>query len=118
MTFPLVALAVGATLVGFFGVPTALGGGNAIEHFLEPAFTASAEHGEGHAAAAHEAGASEAAHEATAASAAHEGHGEGGEEHPSTALELGLMAFSVLIALGGISFAWKAYVTKIGRAHV
>ena len=41
MTFPLMALAVGAIVAGFFGIPAALGGGNAIEHFLEPSFTAS-----------------------------------------------------------------------------
>ena len=39
MTFPLMALAVGAVVAGFFGIPAALGGGNAIEHFLEPSFT-------------------------------------------------------------------------------
>ena len=43
MTFPLMALAVGAVLAGFVGIPAALGGGNAIEHFLEPSFTASAQ---------------------------------------------------------------------------
>src|SRR5207247_10882448 len=41
MTFPLMALAVGALVAGFFGVPAALGGTNAIEHFLEPSFTCS-----------------------------------------------------------------------------
>ena len=41
MTFPLMALAVGAIVAGFVGIPAALGGGNAIEHFLEPSFTAS-----------------------------------------------------------------------------
>src|SRR5206468_5838598 len=40
MTFPLLALAVGAIVAGFVGVPQALGGGNAIERFLEPSFTA------------------------------------------------------------------------------
>ncbi|MCE2543605.1 MAG: NADH-quinone oxidoreductase subunit L [Acidobacteria bacterium] len=39
MTWPLVALAVGAVLAGFVGVPAALGGSNMIEHFLEPSFT-------------------------------------------------------------------------------
>ena len=39
MTWPLVALAVGAVLAGFVGVPAALGGSNVIEHFLEPSFT-------------------------------------------------------------------------------
>ena len=41
MTFPLQVLAVGAILAGFVGVPAALWGNNAIEHFLEPSFTAS-----------------------------------------------------------------------------
>ena len=40
MTFPLMALAVGAIVAGFVGIPAALGGGNTIEHFLEPSFTA------------------------------------------------------------------------------
>ena len=40
MTLPLMALAVGAIVAGFVGIPAALGGGNAIEHFLEPSFTA------------------------------------------------------------------------------
>src|SRR5206468_5582462 len=43
MTWPLMALAVGALVAGFVGIPAALGGGNAIEHFLEPSFTASHE---------------------------------------------------------------------------
>jgi NADH-quinone oxidoreductase subunit L len=42
MTVPLQILAVGAILAGFVGIPAALGGGNAIEHFLEPSFTARA----------------------------------------------------------------------------
>ena len=44
MTFPLMVLALGAILAGFVGIPAALGGGNAIEHFLEPSFTASESH--------------------------------------------------------------------------
>jgi NADH-quinone oxidoreductase subunit L len=46
MTAPLVALAAGAVLAGFVGVPAVLGGSNAIEHFLAPSF------GAGHAEAA------------------------------------------------------------------
>ena len=42
MTLPLQVLAVGAFVAGFVGIPAALGGGNAIEHFLEPSFTAHA----------------------------------------------------------------------------
>jgi NADH-quinone oxidoreductase subunit L len=50
MTLPLQILAVGAIVAGFVGIPTALGGGNAIEHFLEPSFTVSS-HAEGGAPA-------------------------------------------------------------------
>ncbi len=82
MTWVLVALAAGAAVAGFVGVPAALGGGNAIEHFLEPSFTARS---------------------AVAQTA---------EVHHSHAVELGLMAFSVLVALGGIAFAWRAYVAR------
>jgi NADH-quinone oxidoreductase subunit L len=38
MTAPLMALAVGAIVAGFVGVPAALWGNNAIGHFLEPSF--------------------------------------------------------------------------------
>ena len=107
MTFPLMALAAGAVVVGFFGIPAALGGGNAIEHFLEPSFTASP--------AAHAASADEhAAEPAAAAGAADELAAEGAHaaEHPSAPFEIGLMVFSVLIALLGIGLAWKFYVTS------
>ena len=43
MTYPLMALAIGAIVAGFLGVPAALWGDNAIEKFLEPSFTASHE---------------------------------------------------------------------------
>ena len=52
MTVPLMALAVGAIVAGFVGIPAALGGGNQIEHFLEPSFVASSAHHEPAAAAA------------------------------------------------------------------
>jgi len=100
MTFPLMALAAGAVVVGFFGVPAALGGGNAIEHFLEPSFTAShAVHVDAPAAA-------------TGAAEEHAAEGAHAAEHPSAAVEIGLMVFSVLIALVGIGLAWKFYVTS------
>jgi NADH-quinone oxidoreductase subunit L len=98
MTVPLMALAVGAVVAGFVGIPAALGGGNTIEHFLEPSFTASAVAGE--------AGAEARPAAATEAS-------EGAEKpEASTAIELGLMGFSVLIAVAGIFLAWKFYVTS------
>jgi len=98
MTFPLMALAVGAVLAGFVGLPTALGGGNAIEHFLEPSFTAS----ESHAGP----GAVETRAAAVTEAAEHEG------EEGSRTLELGLMAFSVLVAAAGILLARKVYQTS------
>ncbi len=52
MTVPLQLLAAGAVIAGFVGIPAALGGGNAIEHFLEPSFVARAvapEHATAHA---------------------------------------------------------------------
>src|SRR5262245_12392945 len=96
MTLPLQILAVGAIVAGFVGIPTALGGGNAIEHFLEPSFTASS-HAEAGAPAEH--GAATTEH-------------EGAEAHPSTAVELGLMALSVLIAALGIGLAYRFYVAQ------
>jgi NADH-quinone oxidoreductase subunit L len=111
MTAPLMALAVGAVVAGFFGVPAALGGGNAIEHFLEPSFTASSAHGgEAHGAATASGAARPADHAEPAA-----GHGEDaghGEAHPSLATELGLMFFSVLVAAAGIGLAWRFYVAR------
>jgi NADH-quinone oxidoreductase subunit L len=92
ITFPLQALAVGAVIAGFVGIPTALGGGNAIEHFLEPSFTA-----EHHVAAEPAAQPAEAEH--------------GGEPHVSPGVELGLMAFSLIVAITGIAIAYRFYVT-------
>jgi NADH-quinone oxidoreductase subunit L len=91
------ALAVGAIVAGFFGVPAALGGANRIEHFLEPSFVASSAH-QPAAAADH------------GAEPAGAGHGEEGA-HASRGVELGLMGFSILIAAIGIGLAWRFYVT-------
>jgi NADH-quinone oxidoreductase subunit L len=97
MTVPLMVLAIGAVVAGFVGIPAALGGGNAIEHFLEPSFTASSVHG-----------AIEPGH-GEPAQAAGEEHGA---EHVSRGVELGLMGFSVLIAVAGIALAYKFYVAS------
>ncbi len=101
MTLPLQVLAIGACVAGFVGIPAALGGGNAIEHFLEPSFTA-------HASAEPGAPAREAAEPSAAAGepAEHE------EAHASRGVELGLMGFSLLVAIGGILLARKFYVTS------
>jgi len=101
MTFPLMALAVGAIVAGFVGIPAAIGGGNAIERFLEPSFTASATVAEG---------AERASAERPAAAAA-EAEGEGGE-HVSANVERGLMVFSLAVAICGILLARKFYVTS------
>jgi NADH-quinone oxidoreductase subunit L len=39
MLFPLVVLAILSVIGGWFGIPTALGGHNEIEHFLDPVFS-------------------------------------------------------------------------------
>jgi NADH-quinone oxidoreductase subunit L len=102
MTFPLQALALGAIIAGFIGVPAALDGSNQIERFLEPSFTASvAASAETPAARAGEAAGGHAAGEAEAAG-----------EHVSRAEELGLMLLSVLVAVGGIVLAQRFYVTR------
>ena len=84
MTMPLMALAVGAIVAGFVGVPAALGGSNAIQMFLEPSFNAYGAWSE-HATE---------------------------EAHVSQVAELGLMAFSVLVAAGGIFLAHRIYVRQ------
>jgi len=111
MTFPLMALAVGALVAGFFGIPAALGGGNVIEHFLEPSFTAhelvpGAAPGVTATAVESPAGGLERAPAAEAQ--AEHAEGEAGESH---GVELGLMLFSILVAVTGIALAWRFYVT-------
>jgi NADH-quinone oxidoreductase subunit L len=142
MTVPLIALAAGAIIAGLVGVPQALWGNNAIEHFLEPSFTArtvvvrqatapavheapalserqatgesksdsstlSPEAGEQVAAVAVPAEAGTHGVAVPAAAGAHAA-GEGG--HLSWWGEIGLMAFSVLLAVIGIATAWRFYV--------
>jgi NADH-quinone oxidoreductase subunit L len=99
MTLPLMALAVGAIVAGFLSIPPALGGSAALEHFLAPSFTAAAT-AEDVVPASVESGLSGT----PPAEAAHE------EPHVSHAAELGLMAFSVMIALIGIVTAYRFYV--------
>src|SRR3954470_22452110 len=114
MTFPLMALAVGAIVAGFAGIPVALGGNNAIEHFLEPSFTASHVEEARRSTGAGRADTEPAAAGAAGAqTAAHPEPVEGGAEpHASRQVELGLMLFSVLIAIGGIGLAYRFYVTR------
>jgi NADH-quinone oxidoreductase subunit L len=106
MTFPLQALAVGAVVAGFVGVPVALWGDNAIEKFLEPSFVA--EH-----VVARGSTSSPRAEAENARPERVEGRAEEHETaHVSRGVELGLMGFSVAIALIGIGVARKFYVTS------
>jgi NADH-quinone oxidoreductase subunit L len=98
MTFPLLVLAVGAIVAGFVGIPPALGGGNALERFLEPSFTPSA------AARVESAGAIHVDAAAVPGDEPAERVGRGGE--------IALMAFSVLVAAVGIALAYRFYVTR------
>jgi NADH-quinone oxidoreductase subunit L len=87
MLVPLQVLALGSILVGFFGIPHAidfLHVGNAIDTFLEPVF--------------------EPAHHALAEVFAGPG--------PGVAVELGLMAASVVLAGAGILLARHFYQTN------
>jgi NADH-quinone oxidoreductase subunit L len=102
MTLPLMALAVGSIVAGFIGLPAALvPGGNQLEHFLEPSFSAPSVAGE-HAPAA-----------AVPALPAAEGeHAAAAEEHHDVGTELAVMALSVLVAAAGIWFALRIYVRR------
>ncbi len=88
MTVPLMVLAVGAIAAGFLGVPAALFGRNAFEHFLLPVFTSP-----GHAELAH-----------------------AGAHGVSVGGEVGLMALSVVVAVAGIALARRWYVVHPERA--
>jgi NADH-quinone oxidoreductase subunit L len=81
MTIPLMALAVGAIVTGFIGIPRALGGTNAFERFLAPAI------GAGIAPA-----------------------GGPGSGAPGGGLSLGLMFFSVLLVFAGMLVARTFYL--------
>jgi len=108
MTVPLMVLAAGAIVAGFVGVPPALRGGNAIERFLEPSFTA-------HQVVAAGAGATVQAAEAGLAEAGEVGQGAAGageDGHISAGGELGLMVLSVLVGVLGIWIAYRFYVRR------
>jgi NADH-quinone oxidoreductase subunit L len=104
MTVPLMALAVGAVLAGFVGIPKAiLPSGSAIEHFLEPSFTAE-----------HRVEGSAQGREAEPVARRSEGAEAEAEKEAelSTGVEWGLMGFSVLVAIGGIFLARRFYETN------
>ena len=88
MTMPLMILAVLSIAGGWIGIPAVLGGGNLFEHWLAPVF-----------------------HPVAAASA----HGAEAAVHHPAALEIGLMALSVAIALCGIGLAYFLYRVRTGK---
>ncbi|MFA6147549.1 MAG: NADH-quinone oxidoreductase subunit L [bacterium] len=92
MTLPLSILAVLSLAGGWIGIPAVLGGSNHFEHWLAPVFHPVAAAG---------------AHGAAAAA-------EGAVHHPA-ALEIGLMALSVAIALCGIGLAYFLYRVRTGK---
>jgi NADH-quinone oxidoreductase subunit L len=124
MTFPLMALAVGAVVAGFFGVPAALGGGNAIEQFLEPSFSIAdrgmriadsgvriADSGVRIADSGADSRPAQSEIRAPQSSIRSPQSPIRNEEH-SRGTELGLMVFSLAIAFVGWALAHKFYVTS------
>jgi NADH-quinone oxidoreductase subunit L len=89
MLVALVVLAAGSVLVGFLGVPSALGGSNIFERWLAPV----TESHEAHAKPEHE---------------------PASEEHAHDRMEYVLMLVSVAAALGGIGAAWYIYKIRSG----
>jgi NADH-quinone oxidoreductase subunit L len=107
MTFPLMTLAVGAIVAGFVGIPAAIGGGNAIEKFLEPSFSAQ------EVRLTPDTTADESVRSVRLQADQAEGeHAAHAEESVSANVERGLMVFSLLIAILGILLARKFYVTS------
>ena len=112
MTFPLMALAVGAIVAGFVGIPAALGGGNAIEQFLEPSFSAQATTGVAQDGSPVSTGVRLPPSPEASADRGELAASERETPEVSRATELGLMTLSVLIALAGIGIAHRFYVTN------
>jgi NADH-quinone oxidoreductase subunit L len=113
MTVPLMVLAIGAIAAGFVGVPEALLGNNAIEHFLHPSFTAHAPA----AAGEHGAAAPPAAAEPAAAAGEHATPPPAGEHGAEATTQsyvvlFGLMLFSVVVAAAAMAFAYHVYVRR------
>ncbi|MBI4834202.1 MAG: NADH-quinone oxidoreductase subunit L [Planctomycetes bacterium] len=83
MTIPLIVLAILSVIGGWIGIPYVLGGGNHIEHFMEPAF------------------------------ASHQEMTMPAESHQSEAgLEIMLMVVSVIVVLFSIFIAYYLYMKR------
>jgi NADH-quinone oxidoreductase subunit L len=98
MAIPLIVLAIGSIFAGYIGVPHALGGGNRIEHFLEPSFEVS------ESARPQPTTVVEAAPPGVAVPASLQEPAPEAEEHGAST-ELMLMILSSAIAFAGIGLA-------------
>ncbi len=111
MTYPLMVLAIGAIVAGFVGWPAALGGANTIEHFLEPSFTA--QHIADRGVPVADRGSRNAdSIDNSVRNPQSAVPNDEAEHEVSRGVELGLMGFSLVVAIVGISLAWKFYVTS------
>ena len=115
MAIPLIVLAIGSIVAGYVGIPHALGGHNAIEGFLEPAFevhqtTAASEPAAAEPVAAPAEGSPVAL--AGQGEAAHATGAAGGD----VATERMLMAISTGIAVAGIGIAMFFWLRRPSAA--
>jgi NADH-quinone oxidoreductase subunit L len=95
MTVPLMILAVLSIVGGYIGAPASLGGGNLVEHFLDPVM------GLGKDKLLQSTGGQALMHEASEAVA-----------HHSFELEYSLMILTTIIVFGGILLAFTMYMKK------
>jgi NADH-quinone oxidoreductase subunit L len=116
MAIPLIVLAVGSVVAGYVGIPHALGGHNAIEGFLEPAFEVHRTAGTAETAAA----APAAQPPAEGSPVALAGQGEAGHATDAVpgdvATERMLMAISTGIAVAGIGIAMFFWLRRPAAA--
>ncbi len=97
MVLPLVILGILSLVGGWIGVPSALGGSDHFQHFLDPVFVAYAPAAE--------------TPTPTPATEAGMGHPASGE-HEDTGMELALMGISVGVAVIGFAGAWYLYYKR------
>jgi NADH-quinone oxidoreductase subunit L len=104
MAVPLIVLAIGAVVAGYVGFPSALGGLNRIDKFLEPSFEAHLQ--------APVAGGSELLAPAAAEPLQPATAGEGAAAPVNEGEELELMAMATVVGLGGIALAFFLFLRR------
>lgn len=101
MTIPLYVLAFLAIVGGYLGLPAIIGHGKF--HILNNWLGGGGGHGDGHGGGhGHEA----AEHAGGAIDMSHMHHVE---EYASVGLEIGLIAFSIIVAIAGVALSWNLY---------